>query len=113
MQTIHSFSSAGFSLGKAGLAVGLCPAASRNCCSHPGAAVGGKAVPRGLTKLADCPMWLGLTAGRHGKDGNETGLPSHIQPQTISMQRAGKQIKDKFPSCNRMALTLDCSSDAT
>lgn len=60
-------------------------------------------------KLADHPVWLRLTAGRHGKDGNETGLPSHVQPQTILLQTAGEQIKDKFPLYNGMALTVGCA----
>lgn len=68
---------------------------------------------RGLAKLAEHPTWLGLAAGRHGKDGKETGLPSHAQPQAVSMQTAGEQIKDKFPSCNGMAPTAGCSPDAT
>lgn len=70
-------------------------------------------MPRGLVKLADHPVWLRLTAGRHGKDGNETGLPSRVQPQTILLQTAGEQIKDKFPLYNGMALTVGCSPDAT
>lgn len=92
---IRSLSSAGFSSGKAGLAVGLCPAASPS----PEPPVG-KRCPRGLAKLAAHPRWFGLTAGRHGKDGKETGLPPHVQPQTISRQTAGEKLKKSFPLCN-------------
>jgi len=103
---------AGFSSGKVGLAVGLCLPASRSRCSCPGAA-GGKAMLRGLAKPADRLTWLGLTTGKHGKDGNETGLPSHVQPRTVSTQTAGEQIKDKFPLCNGMAPAVGCSPDGT